>query len=525
MQRVSKCLLASLRQHGILPADQVRACLSATGSVAGDLLPLFIALWQSALTRTKRAGPKRRICRLLTWLERERQHGAALTLSVPQAQQRVRQWIGERLVWWPRGVPTGRRVAIVSSRLGRLEKLDRDWFAALREVCCELDVTSQVLVSAQGTALGELLERCSELHALPWLQFELARGGMSPIRWLAECTTRDGALLRTANVRWPAIVSPPLQVTDDGEQIPARDAIVIAASDRVIACRVRRGGHISRLLGRRLTEAARRSSSSVVVLSGEGFVAPDVASVFAAQGATVREMANRTVRVTPVNEIRSPDPSPGRAEIRAVDNLPLANYLSHCTRAANGPWPDQNRADYLDSLLLGRADAPHSALATLVRIVRQRRLLATGRAIRGGTPVVCFTAVELAKLPELHTFRAHRGRWDFEPYGISISQQWLFQREALPVTYGDETLWTRLAETERPFFQRRWSGADNVIDWSREREWRHVGTLDFSDLPGDAAFLFVRTRKEAAQLSILSRWPVVVVPQTLHSGLQGTVCG
>ena len=84
--------------------------------------------------------------------------------------------------------------------------------------------------------------------------------------------------------------------------------------------------------------------------------------------------------------------------ILTVDEIPLADYLTHCTRGADGPWPDQDRAEYLDSLILGRPDAAHSALAALTRIVQQRRLLATGRAIRGGTPVVCFTAVGIAEL-------------------------------------------------------------------------------------------------------------------------------
>ena len=156
-------------------------------------------------------------------------------------------------------------------------------------------------------------------------------------------------------------------------------------------------------------------------------------------------------------------------------------------------------------------DATHSALATLARIVRQRRLLATGRAIRGGTPVVCFTAVEIAAIRQLRTFRVHRTRWDFEPYGIGIAKEWLIDRGTRPVLYGDETLWKQLAETQRPFFQRRCSGRSSAIDWSVEREWRHVGTVELADLPPDAAFVFVPSRDEAEQISALSHWPVVVL--------------
>ncbi len=210
MQRVSKCFLASLSRHEILPADAAGSSPSVTADPAGDLLPLLIAAWQSAFEHCGQAGRKRRIRRLLTWLEQERHGGGALTRSVPGAQRRVQEWMGERLVWWPRGVPPRERVAVVSSRLGSLEKLDSHWFAALRQICSELTTAQQVLISARGTALAELLERCAQLHRTPLLQFELARPGLSPARWLAECMARDVTPLRTVDLCWPAIVSPPL---------------------------------------------------------------------------------------------------------------------------------------------------------------------------------------------------------------------------------------------------------------------------------------------------------------------------
>ncbi len=148
--------------------------------------------------------------RLLAWLEREQHGGGALTRSIPGAPRRVQDWVGERLVWWPRGVPAGERVADrqFTARPSRQARpsLVRGLAAGLRE----LDAARQVLVSAQGTALAELLKRCSQLHRIPWLQFELARPGLSPARWLAECVTRELTPLPTVDGRWPAIVSPPL---------------------------------------------------------------------------------------------------------------------------------------------------------------------------------------------------------------------------------------------------------------------------------------------------------------------------
>ena len=65
--------------------------------------------------------------------------------------------------------------------------------------------------------------------------------------------------------------------------IPARDAMVVAASDRIIACRVRRGGNISRLLERRLSETSPAPDPRVALLVGEGFVAHRVARDLAAK--------------------------------------------------------------------------------------------------------------------------------------------------------------------------------------------------------------------------------------------------
>ncbi len=68
-----------------------------------------------------------------------------------------------------------------------------------------------------------------------------------------------------------------------------------------------------------------------------------------------------------------------------------------------------------------------------------------------------------------------------------------------------------LADSERPFFQRQTSGARSQIDWSVEREWRHLGDVDLVNLPNDVAVLFVPSVEEARWLSSHSPWPIVVL--------------
>ena len=83
--------------------------------------------------------------------------------------------------------------------------------------------------------------------------------------------------------------------------------------------------------------------------------------------------------------------------------------------------------------------------------------------------------------------------------------------------YGDDRLWESLSDVDRPFFQRaetRHQATDHVIDWRREQEWRHIGDVDLSKLPRDAALVFVPTDDEARQLAPLCHWPITLLEGT-----------
>ena len=148
----------------------------------------------------------------------------------------------------------------------------------------------------------------------------------------------------------------------------------------------------------------------------------------------------------------------------------------------------------------------------------QRRLVASLRTARGGCRVVSFTASPLSRLPDLRRFRRHRGRWDFEPFGLCIRQEWMTKRGARPVLYGDDSTWQSLSKSDRPFFQPAHSGssssedADARIDWTVEREWRHMGDLDLRQLSREDALVFVPNFAAARRLSAVSPWPITLWP-------------
>jgi hypothetical protein len=178
-----------------------------------------------------------------------------------------------------------------------------------------------------------------------------------------------------------------------------------------------------------------------------------------------------------------------------------------------GAWPQQSPREHAADLLLDRPGSNHSPLAALLRICSGRILHASSLAIRGGYPVVCFTAADLSQLSQLTRYQRHRVRWDFLRYGLCIDRGWLRERGARPVLYGDRSAWSALAAERRPYFQliRGRTQAANADDWSREQEWRILGDVDLSALPAERACVFVPTAAEGRVVSFVSRWPVMVL--------------
>lgn len=182
-------------------------------------------------------------------------------------------------------------------------------------------------------------------------------------------------------------------------------------------------------------------------------------------------------------------------------------YLYHYTRACNGPWPGQDLHHYCISILKGDPLSSHSALATLARILNERRIRASHLLVRGQQSVVSLTS----RPPrELHLFRRYnrsQARWTLDPYGIALRKTIVKRMGARPTIYGGEFVYRRLGPEDRYRFQSR----GGRTSWMGEREWRLNGDLLLQDLaPGDY-FVFVPTRDEAGQLADLAELPVPCV--------------
>lgn len=379
-------------------------------------------------------------------------------------------------------------LAIVMSRLPRLVPPEAVWLRGLRAALRRVAERGAKLMIGEGTAGADFIRRGAE------------RVGISP-----------------------ALVSRARTETEETPKVPAAaDRAVLDAAEMVFVLGLRTGGNLHRLLGERLDK-----QRPVELVDLPDLQATVARNDLLQRGASLWKpdpAAERPLNEPGVCEKAGTEPESHLCEIVPFPSRDDWTFLTHTTRGCPGPWPGQTEDDYLDSLLDGRFDADHSCAATLARLIAMRRLLASGRTIRGGHRVVSFTAVPLLELPPLHRFRAHRARWDFEPFGLCVRRDWLLQRGVRPVVYGDEPTWHGLGEADRPYFQlarsepRVSTPTGTTMDWTVEQEWRHKGDLDLSDLSREDGLVFVPNYESVRRVSPVSPWPVTLWPDPAFDG-------
>jgi hypothetical protein len=208
--------------------------------------------------------------------------------------------------------------------------------------------------------------------------------------------------------------------------------------------------------------------------------------------ATGVDMGFRVSYPKPISE-------PWREHVKIVDatQAPLdGDWLVHWTRGAYGPWFGETTADYFETLTKAESGNPRDAIATLRYIAGAGILRGQGRMVRGGTPLVSFTALDNESATDSGRWRSWLKRVNWEPYGIALRREVLERLGGRRVIYGDDELHERLTPDERPFYQ--FIGNAN-FDWQSEAEWRLIGDLDLTTL-GDEVILIVPTQREAEEL-------------------------
>lgn len=417
-----------------------------------------------------------------------------------------------RLAWWPHGklADSGDSAAppplvgFASSRLPRALDGVPEVFWRLRKAVDDLGASGALAVLVAGLAASEPVRRAVERARVPRLEVAVADERMPLRKWLNERLLGPEDLSACPSAGECRLeLSPPLgdaATWDLGElaRTPAADRVLLAVADRLELLSLRPGGNWGRLLD----QAARWSADVAPVVRRRDLETPSGGR--AGKDATEPTPAFAAAWIS---ESSGEEAFSVSRRIVAPDELSADEWLVHFTRRCDGPWPGQSADEYWDELLDDRPEKDRSAEAVLRRLLREERLRGSSRAIRGGAAVVCFTATPLVELGGRRTWRRHRRRWDFEPYGVAICRERLARRGARPVTYGDERTWRELADEERPFFQL----CGGSIDWREEREWRAPGDVDLRELDDDQVVVFVPERAAAARFGVACRFRLAIL--------------
>ena len=170
-------------------------------------------------------------------------------------------------------------------------------------------------------------------------------------------------------------------------------------------------------------------------------------------------------------------------------------YLIHWTRGISSPWPNERRISFYRDIM--QSDHwPRTALDTLVRIMRTKTFLSSGRHMPGETPTVSFSALAPREVVPLMRWRARYGEMSFEPYGIGIDIGVCYEIGIREVSYYDAGQGVTIPDDEL------WHSQSNgrITAWSAEREYRRLGDLSLREVPPESLALFCMTTLEAETL-------------------------
>lgn len=433
-----------------------------------------------------------------------------------------------------------RRLSIVSSRLSRRLDLEQRWFDLFRTSILHAVEEMHSIVVVRGTATAEVTFRAAVLFGLPVIECEYSPAVdsgkvLSPEEWLESCHGRFLKEPKSEQFGVPVFriwVSPELSSADSSEltaspgfSAPDPDSTAFQLATRVVVLSCRKGGNIQTAIRRHLESQRHLTVPVIVAAEASNALVPEFGIPdgwvpwIVDQEISSRlqsPLAQKFRQGLPEEESHGDAWEEGPDEDGGMENDPLSHpedWLCHWTRAAQGPWPDETRDDFLDQLILGCASADRSALAAILNIIRTKKLRASSLGIRGGYAVVSLTEVPLREFRQRRVFRKHRHRFDFEPFGIAIRKERLKLLGVRPVVYGTDEDWKALDEETRPFYQKatRDSSTSNVD----EQEWRVSGDVVLADLLAEDVVIFTDLPEQQELLKQCTVWKVIVVPTTM----------
>jgi hypothetical protein len=144
----------------------------------------------------------------------------------------------------------------------------------------------------------------------------------------------------------------------------------------------------------------------------------------------------------------------------------IGNLLFHFTRA-----PEK---DFIVKTFDGEKKYSKSALSVLNKILAEGELKGTSAWIKDSSKCVCFTEAPISELSALFALvniaASEDQRPRYEPYGIAVSKEWLFEKGGRPVIYDRKDLYYALPKEMKCRYVDY--NPNKNIDYTWEREWR-----------------------------------------------------
>lgn len=471
------------------------------------------------------AGGMRDEAELHRFLQRSRSAGAHYRKRFDQALRWAEQRIGEGqwiAAWragncFPWDCPKvlfgsgklhsdARWLAVHNSRKSKLTSPEAQWLTVLRQALADhAPGAATGIASSCGTTTYDLLTAFARQNdrplclVLPFpLQVMMSDGPLASL--LAGKKPELALTCQSANLQ-----------CSKADRLFCRDRLLAHLADINLVLEIRAGGNLHNILRERQTS---RPGGLIVFRPA----APNQQN---AGNFSLMETfpAAETFQLRKPPNISPPVASPAAPRL-SDRSLPTreywSHYLYHYTRACPGPWPGQPYRDYLLALLANEPLCGHSALETLVRMLRERRVRASNRITRGAQPVISWSARPPSEMAAMRKWNPALLRWTFEPYGIAISKKALRTLGAKPAIYGRDSVFSRLTSRDRFRYQRHEPPA---CAWKHEREWRSPGDLPLDERCRRHGFIFVDNDADA---EYVARYAEIDLPILILSALRRT---
>ena len=360
------------------------------------------------------------------------------------------------------------RAAVFNSRQGKTPDSASPWLRTTLGMVDKLAGNGAVLVASAGMVTWEMAawkaadSGGSLILVIPEIEPELIPG-------FAENILRDFELDEDRTL----LIFPPQEAELEARyrKFPKRDFWIAALADRLYPVSIRSTGNLARLM-----------------------------ELFAIIPGKVEDKF-RIDYTRPSGSPFNPAALPKLAEREPGE----WEYLTHWTRTSIDPWPGESKAEFCRSIAEAASGYSHDGFAALNRILRDQRIFATDKLIKGGFNVVSLTELAPYELSKAIKWRGRLLRWTFEPYGIAIRKEVLEAMGARKVIYGHDYQYRFLQGDDRAYFQ---SAGKDGDDWRGEKEWRFIEDINLNTFTPDDVKVIVQTFDEAEELGEWSPFPV-----------------